>query len=160
MEPVSSLPHSQVPATYPSHEPAWSSSYPHPTSWKYILILSSHLRLGLPGGLFPSGFSTKPLFNSWINKATDTFIIFNNYFCSTAAVVTRTHLIVTLYVHLPVLFPFVQNPDHLRPASLFLRQTGVISLQTAYWPTTRAICFSLVRMVVGDEKFRAFQTGP
>ena len=27
---------------------------PHPTSWRYILILSSHLRLGLPGGLFPS----------------------------------------------------------------------------------------------------------
>ena len=26
----------------------------------YIYILSSHLRLGLPSGLFPSGFSTKP----------------------------------------------------------------------------------------------------
>jgi hypothetical protein len=29
---------------------------PHPTSWKSILILSYHLRLGLPSGLFPSGF--------------------------------------------------------------------------------------------------------
>ena len=29
---------------------------PHPTSWRSILILSSHLRLGLPNGLFPSGF--------------------------------------------------------------------------------------------------------
>ena len=27
-----------------------------PTSWRSILILSSHLRLGLPNGLFPSGF--------------------------------------------------------------------------------------------------------
>ena len=27
---------------------------PHPTSWRSILILSSHLRLGLPSGLFPS----------------------------------------------------------------------------------------------------------
>ena len=30
------------------------STYPHPTSWRSILILSSHLRLGLPNGLYPS----------------------------------------------------------------------------------------------------------
>ena len=27
------------------------STYPHPTSWRSILILSTHLRLGLPSGL-------------------------------------------------------------------------------------------------------------
>ena len=37
------------------------SIYPHPTSWRYILILSIHLCLGLPSGLFPSGFPTKTL---------------------------------------------------------------------------------------------------
>ena len=38
------------------------STYPHPTSWRSSLILSTHLRLGLPSGLFPSGFPTKTLY--------------------------------------------------------------------------------------------------
>ena len=45
---------------------SWASSTqsitPHPTSWRSILILSSHLSLGLPSGLFPQGFPTKTLY--------------------------------------------------------------------------------------------------
>ena len=63
MEPEGSSPHSQVPATcpYPWASPIQSIP-PHPISGRSILISSSHLRLGLPSGLFPSGFHTKTLY--------------------------------------------------------------------------------------------------
>ena len=38
------------------------SIYPHPTSWRSVLILSTHLRLGLPSGLLRSAFPTKTLY--------------------------------------------------------------------------------------------------
>ena len=37
------------------------SMYPHPTSWRFILILSTHLHLGLPSGL-PSSFPSKTIY--------------------------------------------------------------------------------------------------
>ena len=40
------------------------SIYPRPTSWRSILILSTHLRLGLPSGLLPSGFPSRTLYTS------------------------------------------------------------------------------------------------
>jgi hypothetical protein len=40
------------------------SIYPHPTSCRSILIVSTHLRPGLPSGLFPSGFPSKTLYTS------------------------------------------------------------------------------------------------
>ena len=40
------------------------SIYPHPTSWRSNLILSTHLYLGFSSGLFPSGFPTKTLYTT------------------------------------------------------------------------------------------------
>ena len=57
MEPESPSPYPQVPATCPYPEPTPSSPHdPLQLPERSILILSSHLRLGLPNGFFPSGF--------------------------------------------------------------------------------------------------------
>ena len=45
---------------------------PHPTSLTSILILSSHLHLDLPSGVFPSGFSTKILYMPLLSPICET----------------------------------------------------------------------------------------
>jgi hypothetical protein len=55
-EPEGSTPYSQQSATGPYHEPTESTTHPQLVSQRSILIPSSHLRLGLPSGLLPSGF--------------------------------------------------------------------------------------------------------
>jgi hypothetical protein len=58
-----SSPHSQEPVTGPYPAPAESTAPPpQPVFLTSILIPSSHLRLGLPSGPFPTGFPTKTLF--------------------------------------------------------------------------------------------------
>ena len=62
MESECSSPHSSVPATSPCVSQINPVHAHHPTSWRSILILSSHLHLDFPSGLFPSGFPTKTLY--------------------------------------------------------------------------------------------------
>ena len=42
---------------------------PQPNSWRSILMLSSHLRMGLPNGLFPSGCPIKILYAPLLSHA-------------------------------------------------------------------------------------------
>ena len=44
----------------------------YPTSWRSVLILSSHLRLGHPSGPFPSGFPTKTLYTPLLSTSSVT----------------------------------------------------------------------------------------
>ena len=68
MEPEVSLPLLQDLANCPYPEPALyiQSIPPHSTSWRSILILFFHLRLGLPSGIFPSGVPTKILYTPFL----------------------------------------------------------------------------------------------
>jgi hypothetical protein len=63
-KPDGSSPHSQQPATGPYPEPTGSTLHSlQPISLRSIPIPYSHLRLGLPSGLFPSCFPTKTFYN-------------------------------------------------------------------------------------------------
>jgi hypothetical protein len=59
------------------------SKSPHPTSPRSILILSTHLRLGFPSGLFPSGFPSSHNNHSNIHT--------NNGFCHNRQVTSTLH---------------------------------------------------------------------
>jgi hypothetical protein len=60
MEPEGSLQHSQVHTT---RARSIQSMPPHPTSWRSVLILSSHICMGFPSSLFPSGFPAKAVYS-------------------------------------------------------------------------------------------------
>ena len=65
------------------------SIHPHPTYWRSILILSTHLRPGLPSGLFPSGFPSKTLYQLdakilYFNTFITSFYMFRALLCSSS----------------------------------------------------------------------------
>ena len=53
------------------------SIYPHPTSWRSILILSTHLRLVLFCDLFPPGFPNKTLYKVYNEESHNLYTVTN-----------------------------------------------------------------------------------
>jgi len=90
---------------------SWASQiqsiYPHPTSWRSILI-STHLHLGLPSGLFPPGFPTKTLYDPLSSPIRATY---------------PAHLILILS---PVQY-WVRSTDHLAPIVIFFALGQIIA---------------------------------
>jgi hypothetical protein len=66
MEPEVSLPFSKEPCTGPYHEPDQSSPHHSILSLRFILILSTPIRLSLRSGLFPFGFPTNILYSFYM----------------------------------------------------------------------------------------------
>jgi hypothetical protein len=64
MEPEGLLPPSQESTNSSILSQINSVHVPHPTYWRTILILPSHLGMGLPSGLFTSDFPTETLYAS------------------------------------------------------------------------------------------------
>jgi len=62
MKPKRSLLFLKEQTNCPGSDPDQSNPYAYPTSWRYILILTSYLRLGLPSGLFPPVFPIQNLY--------------------------------------------------------------------------------------------------
>ena len=113
----------------------------HPTSWRSILILFSHLRLGLPSGLFPSVLPTKTLYTplfSPIRAICPAHIILVDFVTrtilgeeyrslssplwSSALLVIKNSLVCTWKINCVVLF---QSRDIMQPAG---RTVNVTSL--------------------------------
>jgi len=82
MEPERLLPRLQVLVTCLYPEPDQSNSCPHPTSWKCILILFSHVRLGLSSGLFRSPLLpiTGQNFPRYFGGYLKIFVVFQNLY--------------------------------------------------------------------------------
>jgi hypothetical protein len=82
MEHEASLPCSQKHAICPYPEPD-KFVHTHPISLKFILILFSSLRLGLPSGLFPSTFLIETLHarlpNTWCMYLNNPFALISSF---------------------------------------------------------------------------------
>ena len=110
------------------------SMLPHPISWRSILVLSSHLHLGLPCGLFPSGFSTKTLYALILSSIHATY-----YF---------------LKVHFSIILPSTPRPS-MRSLSLrFFHKNRVCTyplLHTCYIPVYLILHDLIARIIFYEE---------
>ena len=85
------------------------SIYPHPTSWRSILILSTHLPLSLPSGLFLSGFPTKTIYTT-----ISLLLIVKQKFCASGWLITEINILrCTVRKHQNLLKGFLRKGRHI-----------------------------------------------
>ena len=112
---------------------SWASSIQSPqhppTSWRSILILSSHLCLGLPNGLFPSGFSTitlctllpSPNFTRNARRNYKIITLYLHYYSANLGKEGRRFIFCSVWVEIE------------RSSKSWTNETGEISMVTAVW---------------------------
>ena len=66
------------------------SIYPHPTSWSSIILLSTHLRLGLPSGLFHLHYSDDNM----------TFIKITTFYIKRMLVPCSLYIYIYIYIYI------------------------------------------------------------
>jgi hypothetical protein len=95
----------------------WARSIQSPppplTSWRSLLILSSHLRLGLPNVLFPSGFPTKTLCTtlpSPIRATCPAHLILLDFTTRTILGKEYRSLSSSLFIYIHIIYIFIVHP--------------------------------------------------
>ena len=126
------------------------SIYPHPISWRSIIILSTHLRLVLPSGLFPSGFPTKTLCNplsSPIRATCPAHLILLGFNKMTS---TRQHNKYLLEYMDYMFRPINRSSSGLHRNKQHLR---LIPMEAWWWPVNRSKHVAYIFLLHGAQSF-------
>ena len=164
MEHEGSLPRVQKPHLSLSWARVTQYRSPHSTSWESILMLSSHLRLGLPICTFPSGFGIKTLFApllSLIHATRHTHLILLNFITRTVLCEQYRSFSSSLcsFLHSPVTSSLLGPNIHLNTLfsnTLSLRSSLSISDQVShpYKTTGRIILLCILIFKFLDSKLK------